>query len=264
MNTLTVKKVAAFGAGLAVWEATVHLSLLLARSEPRLFGIHLGRRLNVVQTIVPALCGAALLRYAFGGRRAPLAFRFIARRVLSGREPAELGRTLAYADREYRTITPIDTVTVAGGMNVRLAAYVIALARGMRAQGIVEAEVGRLLQNGLFRAMLPVWWLPDRLVAMAHPRDRVARARTRERVARQLYYRSPDWRMSDVPVDRGFGLDVERCVMADLMHAHGESALCETVLCAQDLRMAAHRGDRLQRTTTLASGGDRCDFRFVG
>jgi hypothetical protein len=99
---------------------------------------------------------------------------------------------------------------------------------------------------------------------MVHPRHRVARATTRERAARRWYFRSPDWRMSVVPVDRGFGLDIDRCVMADLMRAHGESALCETVLCAQDARMAAHRGDRLLRTTTLASGGDRCDFGFIG
>lgn len=70
--------------------------------------------------------------------------------------------------------------------------------------------------------------------------------------------------MRDVPVERGFGLDVERCVMSDLMRAHDESALCEAVLCAQDLLMADRRGDSLVRTTTLAAGGDRCDFRFAG
>lgn len=63
-----MKKIAAFGAGLAAWESAVHLSLLAAQSEPTLFGIRLTRRINAFQSIVPALFSVTLLRYAFGAR----------------------------------------------------------------------------------------------------------------------------------------------------------------------------------------------------
>ena len=69
MNSSTAKNVIAFGAGVAAWEAVVHFSLLVNRAQPRLFGIRMTRRLNTIQSIVPALCSMALIRYAFGGSR---------------------------------------------------------------------------------------------------------------------------------------------------------------------------------------------------
>lgn len=66
----TLGKIAAFGAGVALWEAAVHCSLLLNRVQPTLFGIRLVSRLNFVQSVVPALTGVALLRFAFRSRSA--------------------------------------------------------------------------------------------------------------------------------------------------------------------------------------------------
>lgn len=62
MNTLP-KTLAAFGAGIASWESIVHLSLLANRQSPRLFGIRLSPRVNLVQTIVPAVAAIALAAY---------------------------------------------------------------------------------------------------------------------------------------------------------------------------------------------------------
>ena len=57
--------VAAFGAGVALWEAIVHASLLLSGRSPRILGFKLVPRANLVQSILPALTGLALARYAF-------------------------------------------------------------------------------------------------------------------------------------------------------------------------------------------------------
>jgi hypothetical protein len=59
------KRLAAFGAGVALWEAIVHGSLLISRQRPTLFGIQLTDRLNVVQSLVPAAVALLLGRYAF-------------------------------------------------------------------------------------------------------------------------------------------------------------------------------------------------------
>lgn len=59
------KRFAAFGAGVALWEAIVHGSLLFSRQRPTLFGIRLTDRLNLVQSIVPAVVAILLGRYAF-------------------------------------------------------------------------------------------------------------------------------------------------------------------------------------------------------
>jgi len=64
MKTPSFKLLAAFGAGIAAWEAVVHASLFLNRQSPRLFGIRLSPRLNVMQSVVPAIAAAGLVRYA--------------------------------------------------------------------------------------------------------------------------------------------------------------------------------------------------------
>jgi hypothetical protein len=64
-----IKRLAAFGAGIALWEAIVHASLLISRQRPRIFGIQLTDRVNLIQTVVPSIVAIALGRYAFAARR---------------------------------------------------------------------------------------------------------------------------------------------------------------------------------------------------
>lgn len=103
MRAPSLKLLAAFGAGVAAWEAVVHASLFLSRQSPRLFGIRLAPRLNAVQSIVPAIAALGLARYALArDDRPPFAFRWIARRVLGLRlVDVPLDAVLADADRHY-------------------------------------------------------------------------------------------------------------------------------------------------------------------
>ena len=76
MKARSRELLAAFGAGIATWESVVHASLLLDRQSPRVFGIRLAPRLNVVQSVVPAAVAIGLARYALArGGRLPFAFR---------------------------------------------------------------------------------------------------------------------------------------------------------------------------------------------
>jgi hypothetical protein len=66
-------------------------------------------------------------------------------------------------------------------------------------------------------------------------------------------------------VDEGLGvvgLDVRRCSMAEYFRTQGLVHLCVETFCALDFELARSWGARLERTTTLAGGGERCDFRF--
>ncbi len=69
IRRLPLRAVAAFGAGIALWEAILHASLLANRLTPRLFGIRLSPRLNAIQVVVPGLISVLLARYAFSPRR---------------------------------------------------------------------------------------------------------------------------------------------------------------------------------------------------
>lgn len=212
-----------------------------------------------------AACGLA--RFALArDDRPPFAFRPVARRVLGERlVDIPLDAVLDDADRHYGALVSgiAKAKTSAGRLNLRMAAYLVALSRSLREIGVADADARRALADGLFAAMRRVWWAPDRLAAIVHPRDLAARARMRQRLARRIYFREPDWSMREVHVDGGFGVDVDRCVTRDFLAELGELELCRDVLCAQDLRMAAIRGERLLRTTTLAEGAPHCDFRYV-
>lgn len=267
MKAPSVKLLAAFGAGIAAWEAVVHASLFLNRQSPRLFGIRLAPRLNAVQSVVPAVVAIGLARYALArGDQPPFAFRWLARRVLGERlVDIPLEAVLDDADRHYSALVAgvVKAKTSAGRLNLRMAAYLVALSRSLRELGVADAEARRALADGLFAVMRRVWWAPDRLAAIVHPRDLAARTRMRQRIGRRVYFRGPDWSMREVHVDGGFGVDVDRCVMRDFLADLGELELCRDVLCAQDLKMAWLRGERLLRTATLAEGATHCDFRFV-
>lgn len=267
MKTPSLRTIAAFGAGVATWEAIVHASLLLNRQTPRLFGIRLTPRVNFVQSVVPAIFAVAVARYAFAREdRPPLLFRWLARRVLAGRlVEVPLESILDDADRHYATLVSgvAKAKTAAGRTNLRMAAYLVALSGALREIGISAEESHGVLADGVFAVMRRVWWAPDRLAELVHPRDRLARTRMRQRLGRRFYFRDPDWSMREVHANGGFGIDVERCVMRDFLAELGEQGLCRDVLCAQDLKMAELRGERLIRTSTLAEGALRCDFRFL-
>ena len=58
-----------------------------------------------------------------------------------------------------------------------------------------------------------------------------------------------------------FGLDYSECGFCKLCKANGDEELLP-VMCAIDKEIYAIRGVELFRSTTLASGANRCDFRF--
>ncbi|MDO9435705.1 L-2-amino-thiazoline-4-carboxylic acid hydrolase [Hydrogenophaga sp.] len=58
-----------------------------------------------------------------------------------------------------------------------------------------------------------------------------------------------------------FGIDYTECGFCKLCKAHGDEDLLP-VMCGLDEEIYAIRGIKLVRTTTLASGGACCNFRF--
>ncbi len=61
----------------------------------------------------------------------------------------------------------------------------------------------------------------------------------------------------------GFAFDVTVCPIAEYCGAFGMPELASHAACSLDHRMAALWDHRLRRATTIASGHDRCRFRFI-
>jgi hypothetical protein len=73
-----------------------------------------------------------------------------------------------------------------------------------------------------------------------------------------------DWVWSYVEGDGkafDFGFDMTECALVKFLHAEGADELVP-FLCRIDFATSKAFGWGLVRTTTLAEGGEKCDFRF--
>lgn len=195
--------------------------------------------------------------------RVPGFFRVQARWALEGAFTAPAtSAILDTAERRYVAPPPVAR-TAGGRLNLRLAAYLLALRDALLESGVAAEDANGLLADALFRVMHRFYRLTDAIAMIRHPVDRAARGRWRQGLSRRLYFRPPDWVMADVRGSRFYAFDVKRCLLADYMRERGESEFCRQVVCAQDLLLAQDRGETLVRTETIAAGSPRCDFRFI-
>lgn len=194
--------------------------------------------------------------------RAPWVMRWQAawalRRELGRRRAASV---LALADQRFSP-PPGLARTSAGRFNLEMAAYLLALRDGLTLSGYESGAANRLLARSLYRVMRRFYAPMDAFAAVAHPKNRLSRARRRQRLSRRIFFRSPDWLMEETRQTEGYGFDVRRCVLAEYMQNRGELQFCRDVFCAQDLLMAEGRAELLTRTQMIAAGDERCDFRF--
>lgn len=144
---------------------------------------------------------------------------------------------------------------------MRVGAYSASLRQALDEVGHDPNQSNALISDIVFASILPARTALQRLGRLRH-RNPMDAARWSSQVARRLYYTEPDWQMEDVPVEDGFGMDVNRCVIAEFFQSLNMADLCQRAICDQDIRSATHHGLRLERSGTLAGGAARCDFRY--
>jgi L-2-amino-thiazoline-4-carboxylic acid hydrolase-like protein len=169
---------------------------------------------------------------------------------------------LRVADGRYESPPPIAR-TVGGRQNLRMAAYLLALRDALLEAGVPSRDADGLLADGLFRVMSRLYRPLELASRLLHPRDAAARSRWRERLARHVFFKPPDWVMREVSDGHAYAFSVRRCLLAEYMRGRGEELFCQDVLCSQDLLMAQARGELLLRPSTIAGGAPTCDFRFI-
>ena len=195
--------------------------------------------------------------------RPPRLLGGVARRGLTPAQGrAAAARVVRSADARY-VPPPALARTRAGRFSVRTAAYLLAVRDALIDAGIPAGQAEDLLGDLAYRVMRRLQRPIDAVAAVLHPGIPLERVRRREKIDRALFYRRPDWIMTDVDTPSGYAFDVHRCLYADYLRGRGEQGFCQRVLCAQDHRMAQHHGEVLVRTGTLASGAGRCDFHYL-
>lgn len=146
-----------------------------------------------------------------------------------------------------------------------VAAAWLAMYRALLARGASVEDAGRLIYLGAasFYESIPARWLMRWQGRRFFGRKRMAQRRRDAAVSQRRRY-PDDWVFEIAGADgRGsaFGVDYSECGIVKYLDREGASELAP-YLCWIDYPMAAAAHVRLDRTETLAQGGQRCDFRF--
>jgi len=143
-------------------------------------------------------------------------------------------------------------------------AFWLALWRVLEPRGLTLDEA-----RGLFCEIFKAYWSRYPRV-LAHLYGRVRMGPANQKKVRRLALASQERTNPDdyvsrfVPGEPGrfdFGIDFVECAIIKFLRAEGAEELAP-VLCELDWPHTELIGIELMRTTTLAEGGERCDFRF--
>lgn len=148
--------------------------------------------------------------------------------------------------------------------NLVLAVAALALYRALKAQGKTVKEIGKILYESTEAEAATMSrlrrWLLQRLIWSHYTKNKLKNLclDSQQRVYPEnwvAYYIEGDNDTFD------FGIDYTECAICKFLHKQGADELAP-YLCLLDFPMSKAKGTGLMRTTTLADGGDRCDFRF--
>jgi len=181
--------------------------------------------------------------------------------------PEETDAVIRESTVNYETLLP--QVPFIGGDDNQLtevlymSAAGLALLQAMEAHGQDVDETGRVM----YRVMEKLFTFNDPMMS-AHLRNPTGKQEQDSyRVIEKWTAKSPypgDWKMKFVEgdgVNFDFGVDYTECGVVKFFKAHNAFALAK-YMCLGDFPISRSIGSGLVRTTTLGSGGSKCDFRF--
>jgi pimeloyl-ACP methyl ester carboxylesterase len=148
--------------------------------------------------------------------------------------------------------------------NLEGSAMFLAIYRVLRQHGKTAAEIGPIIYEITERwyDSYPGWVIR---ILGAVRLSRFYQRRLQQRAAESQLRQYPgDWVYSYVPGDGqtfDFGVDYTECGICTFYQAQGADEFTPH-LCALDYVMSRKLGSGMERTTTLAEGAPRCDFRF--
>lgn len=165
----------------------------------------------------------------------------------------------------------------AGGAEGRMTPFfqqgagVIALGRALRKLGVSAKDIGSLMRTVFLskfydlrreeRFALGREWLSTQ--NQAYLKQEAAKSRLRENPGDFVYEFVDGGEKGPAGRPFEFGIDYLECGFCKMCRAGGDEDLLPHI-CAMDKESYGIRGVDFQRSTTLAAGDDRCNFRFAG
>jgi hypothetical protein len=146
--------------------------------------------------------------------------------------------------------------------NLYQSAAALALYRTMLANDYTAQDAGRILYLAFQRQMtsLPMMGINGRLASSSMAQDKL---KGEAELSHKRTYPA-DWVFDFVPGEGttfDYGIDYTECGICKYFKAQGASEFVP-YLCLLDFPISEAMNTGLVRTTTLAHGGSRCDFRY--
>ena len=142
------------------------------------------------------------------------------------------------------------------------AALILAMHETLLRHGIAAAESHRLIYGigwSVYRQMAE----PPLLIASAFTRDPQKRLKLATDLFRSFPFGAPGYQWRDVASSDGaVAFDCVKCPVAEFFASRDASELCVQTFCRLDFPLAETWGGQLKRAGTIASGAERCDFRW--
>ena len=152
--------------------------------------------------------------------------------------------------------------TLGAVFTTHAAALILALHETLLRHGVAAAESHRLIYDigwSVYRQMAE----PPLLVASAFTRDPRKRLELATDLFRSFPFGAPSYQWRDVTSpDGAIAFDCVKCPVAEFFASRDASELCVQTFCRLDFPLAQTWGGQLQRSGTIASGAERCDFRW--
>ena len=166
-------------------------------------------------------------------------------------------------DRYYELEPSIAIQPTLGAVfTTHAAALILAMHETLLRHGIAAAQSHRLIYDiawNVYRQMGE----PPLLIGAAFTRDPRKRLKLATDMFRNFPFGGPSYEWRDVPsLDGSIAFDCVKCPVAEFFASHNASELCVQTFCRLDFPLAETWGGRLERSGTIASGAQRCDFRW--
>ena len=166
-------------------------------------------------------------------------------------------------DRYYELEPSVAVQPTLGAVfTTHAAVLILAMHETLLRHGVAAAESYRLIYDigwSVYRQMGE----PPLLIAGAFTRDPRKRLKLATDMFRNFPFGSPSYEWRDVPSSDGaIAFDCVKCPVAEFFASQNASELCVQTFCRLDFPLAETWGGQLERNGTIASGAERCDFRW--
>jgi ubiquinone biosynthesis protein len=145
---------------------------------------------------------------------------------------------------------------------LHLAAITIALHQALIDSGRTHEAAAQLVEDVgwvVYRKMGAVAWILSR----AAGKDKFQRMRAATQIFRRFPFSSPAYQWTEVVSTANVvAFDCVRCPVAQYFASKNNAALCVRTFCNLDFPLAKDWEAELERTGSIASGAERCDFRW--